>query len=139
MNTCIDALALVNNVKIATFQYSNGPHGQQNKPQPVGKTIPATYSTAPLKGQKITPVKHSDVPVELRSGLRRKSSAAVAKLMDKAGGPTAVGGDAYAAILEGRGINPNLARDNLSLARAVPNDIFRLQSKTASRLRKIIG
>lgn len=139
MSLGIESLALVHTVKTATFQYSDGPHGPQNRAQPIGKTSPATYSAVPRKGQKITGMKHADVPVELRAQLRRKSSASLARLMHKAGGPTAQHGDAYAAVLEERGVNPNLAKQNLSMARATPNDVFKPQTKTATRLRKILG
>lgn len=137
MSTGIETLALVNTVKLATFQYSDGPHGPQNRAQPIGKTLPATYSAQPRKGQKILGVKHSDVPVELRAQLRRKSSEALARLMHKAGGPTAKEGDAYAAVLEERGVNPNLAKQNIGMARTTPNDAFSAQ-KTASRIRKLL-
>ena len=132
MSVGVESLALASTIKLATFQYSDGPHGPQNRAQPIGKTLPATYSAAPRKGQKIIGVKHSDVPVELRAQLRRKSSSALARLMHKAGGPTAKNGDAYAAVLEARGINPNLAASNMQLARTVPNDTFFPQNKTAS-------
>lgn len=140
MSTGIESLALATTVKLATFQYSDGPHGPQNRPQPIGKTQPATYSAEPRKGQKIIGVKHSDVPVELRAQLRRKSSSALARLMHKAGGPTAQHGDAYAAVLEERGVNPNLAHTNMQMAKTTPNDSFSPQNKTASfRIRKLLG
>ena len=140
MSIGIEAIARGNTVKLAAFQYSAGPHGKQNRAQPIGKTQPATYSAMPRKGQKIIGVKHSDVPVELRAQLRRKSSSALARLMSKAGGPTAQHGDAYAAVLEERGINPNLATTNMNMARTTPNDTFYPQNKTASwRIRKILG
>jgi hypothetical protein len=140
MSVGIESLALASIVKTATFQYSDGPHGPQNRAQPIGKTLPATYSAVPRKGQKITGVKHSDVPVELRAQLRRKSSSALARLMQKAGGPTAQHGDAYAAVLEERGVNPNLAATNMNMARTTPNDVFRPQNKLASvRLRDLLG
>ena len=139
MSVGIESIALASSVKLATFQYSDGPHGPQNRAQPIGKTAPATYSAVPRKGQKIIGVKHSDVPVELRAQLRRKSSESLARLMNKAGGPTAQHGDAYAAVLEERGINPNLAKQNLAMARTTPNDVYRPQAKTASRIRKILG
>ena len=140
MSVGIESIALAHIVKLATFQYSAGPHGPQNRAQPIGKTQPATYSAEPRKGQKILGVKHSDVPVELRARLRRKSSSALARLMHKAGGPTAKNGDAYAAVLEARGINPNLANTNMQMARSTPNDTYYPQNKTASlRLRKLLG
>jgi hypothetical protein len=140
MSVGIESLALASIVKTATFQYSDGPHGPQNRAQPIGKTQPATYSAVPRKGQKIIGVKHSDVPVELRAQLRRKSSSALARLMHKAGGPTAQHGDAYAAVLEERGVNPNLAATNMTMARTAPNDTYFPQNKTASlRLRKLLG
>ena len=140
MSLGIEAIALAHIVKLGTFQYSDGPHGPHNKAQPIGKTQPATYSAVPRKGQKIIGVKHSDVPVELRAQLRRKSSSALARLMSKAGGPTSEGGDAYAAVLEARGINPNLAPTNMGLARVTPNDTYFPQNKTASaRIRKLLG
>jgi hypothetical protein len=137
MSLGIESLALVNTVKVATFQYSDGPHGPQNRAQPIGKTLPATYSAQPRKGQKILGVKHSDVPVELRAKLRRKSSESLARLMHKAGGPTAKEGDAYAAVLEERAVNPNLAKQNMGMARTTPNDAFAAQ-KTAARIRKFL-
>lgn len=140
MSVGIESIALASTIKLATFQYSDGPHGPQNRAQPIGKTQPATYSANPRKGQKIIGVKHSDVPVELRAQLRRKSSSALARLMHKAGGPTAKNGDAYAAVLEARGVNPNLANTNMPLAKSTPNDMYFPQNKTASfRIRKILS
>ena len=129
---------MVNSVKLAGLQYSSGPHGPGNQVQPYGKTLPATYSAEPRKGQKINPLKHSDVPVEVRTQLRRKNSDIIANLMAKAGGPTSPEGDAYAAVLEERGINPNLAGSNLNMARTTPNDVY-FPQKTASRIYRILS
>lgn len=78
------------------------------------------------------------MPVEVRAQLRRKNSDIIANLMAKAGGPTSPEGDAYAAILEERGINPNLAQTNMNMARTTPNDIF-FPQKTASRIYRLLS
>lgn len=96
-------------------------------PRPVGKTLPATYTTAPSKGQLSNPIKHSDVPTEVKRALRRRSSADLAREMRDAGGPTAPEGDQFAAVLAERGVNPNLAPTNLQLAKTTPNDIYQRQ------------
>lgn len=122
-------------IKSAMFQYTDGPHGPGNRPQTIGKTQPGTVTAQPRKGQKSTPTKHSNVPIELRASLRRVSSSALGRKLEKAGGPTSKEGQAYAAVLEERAVNPNLAAKNINLARQAPNDVFRPQNKTASFVR----
>jgi hypothetical protein len=100
-------------------------------PYAVGKTLPASYSTSPSKGQLSNPLRSSDVPVEVKQRLRRRTSASLARAMQDAGGLTSKEGDQYAAVLAERGINPNLAASNLQLARATPNDVYQRQ-KSAS-------
>jgi len=128
----VNVLALSRQIKVAGFL----PSGELVvAPHPVGKTLPATYTTQPAKGQLINPLKHSDVPAEVKQRLRRRSSQSLAQSMQDAGGPTAPEGDQYAAVLEERAVNPNIAPQNLGLARMTPNDMFQRQ-KTA-RLAKI--
>lgn len=125
--------------KHATFQYSDGPHGPRNREIAVGRTLPANYSTAPMRGQLSPPTKHSDVPVELQRQLSRSGSAALARRLQKAGGVTSPEGDMYAAVLEARGVNSQLAAlnpRNMYAARTMPNDLFQRQ-KTA-RLRSAV-
>lgn len=98
---------------------------------PVGKTLPATYSAAPSKGQLVPPIKHSDVPTEVKRRLRRRSSASLAQSMQSAGGPTAPEGDQFAAVLEERAVNPNLAPQNLQLAKQTPNDVYQRQKRAS--------
>ncbi len=123
--------------KEAFFSYSAGAHGKGLATNPVGKTQPASYTTAPRKGQKSAPTKHSDVPIETRARLRRVPSAALARRMQKAGGPTSPEGDAFAAVLEERGINPNLANTNLQMAKSTPNDLYYPRAKTAALKKEI--
>lgn len=98
---------------------------------PIGKTLPATYNTLPSKGDMVPPIKHSDVPTEVKQRLRRRSSASLAESMQSAGGPTAPDGDQYAAVLEERAVNPNLAAQNLPLARQTPNDVYQRQKRAS--------
>lgn len=106
---------------------------------PVGKTLPATYTAQPAKGQLSFPLKHADVPAEIRQRLRRRSSASLAQSMADAGGPTAPEGDQYAAVLEERAVNPNLATTNLQMARTTPNDIYQRQKVAELSLRIRLG
>ena len=121
--------ALINLTKQAALNYTDGAHGPGNQPQVIGKTVPGTITTQLRKGQKSPATKHSDVPIELRKKLRRKHSSDLARAMHKAGGPTAPEADAYTAVLEERGVNPNLAEHNLALAKQAPNDMYFLRNK----------
>ena len=120
----VRAWALIQQVKTSALNYTDGAHGPGNQPQVIGKTVPGTITTQLRKGQKSPATKHSDVPYELRKKLRRKHSSDLARAMHKAGGPTAPEADAYTAVLEERGVNPNLAETNLNLARNAPNDTY---------------
>lgn len=122
-------------IKSATFQYSDGPHGEHNQTVRIGKTLPGTITAVPRKGQKITPLKHSNVPFELREKLRRLSSKTLGRKLEKSGGPTSKDGQAYAAVLEERAVNPNLAPKNTRMAKVIPNDVFNPQTKQASYIR----
>jgi vancomycin resistance protein YoaR len=123
----VNVLTLSRQIKVAGFL----PSGELVvAPRPIGKTLPATYTTQPAKGQLINPIKHSDVPAEVKQRLRRRSSQSLAQSMQHAGGPTAPEGDQFAAVLEERAVNPNIAAQNINLARMTPNDVFQRQ-KTA--------
>tara|TARA_B100000214_G_C23960852_1_gene625190 strand:- start:1444 stop:1869 length:426 start_codon:yes stop_codon:yes gene_type:complete len=123
-------------IKSATFQYTDGPHGPQNRQESIGKTSPGTVTAQPRKGQKSIVTKHSNVPIELRAKLRRVSSKNLARKMRKAGGSTSKDGQAFTAVLEERGVNPNLAEKNPTLAKALPNDVYKPRNvKTASAIR----
>lgn len=123
----VNVLTLSRQIKVAGFL----PSGELVvAPHPVGKTLPATYTTQPAKGQLVNPLKHSDVPAEVKQRLRRRSSASLAQSMAHAGGPTAPEGDQFAAVLEERAVNPNIAPQSIQLARMTPNDVFQRQ-KTA--------
>lgn len=137
---CPDTYALSRALrKLASFQYSDGPHGPHNREIAIGKTLPATYAAIPLRGQLSPVTRHSDVPQELQHQLSRASSRTIARRLQKAGGVTAAEGDMYAAVLDARGVNSQLAALNprdMQSARSVPNDLFQRQ-KTA-RLRGLI-
>lgn len=107
-------------------------------PHAIGKTAPATYTTAPSKGQLSNPLKHSDVPTEVKRRLRRRSSSSLARAMQDAGGATAPEGDQFAAVLAERGVNPNLAATNMQLARMVPNDVYQRQKQASAALDAVI-
>jgi len=107
-------------------------------PHAIGKTAPASYSTSPSKGQLSNPVKHSDVPTEVKRRLRRRSSGSLARAMRDAGGPTAPEGDQFAAVLAERGVNPNLAASNLQLAKMIPNDVYQRQKRASSPIDALI-
>jgi len=127
--------------KHAAFQYSDGPHGPRNREIAVGRTLPANYSTAPMRGQLSPPTRHSDVPIELRRQLSRSSSPALARRLQKAGGVTSPEGDMYAAVLEARGVNSQLAAlnpRNMYAARTMPNDLFQRQVQKTARLRSTV-
>jgi hypothetical protein len=111
-------------VKEASFRYSDGPHGKSNRAMVIGKTSPGTVTDSPRKGQKSKPTKHSNIPYELRERLRSKSSVSLARSLEKAGGPTTAAGSPYAAVLEERAVNPNLAPNNINMAKSTPNDIY---------------
>ena len=123
-STSVRAWAIIGIVKQAALNYTDGAHGPGNRPQMIGKTLPGTITAQPRKGQKSMPTRHSDVPYELRAKLRRKNSQALARAMHKAGGPTAPEADAYTAVLAERGVNANLADQNLNFAKMTPNDIY---------------
>lgn len=110
-------------------------HYFQTRVNPLGKDegSPALTITPSLrKGQKNNPLKNMDIPMEIREPLRRGNSRQLAHAMRTAGGPMSANGRPYAAVLEERGVNPNIAATNVNLAKQLPNDIY----KTAS-LKKI--
>ena len=119
--------AILDRVKTAALKNSDS--DPASRLQVIGKTLPGTITDMPRKGQKSMPTKHSDVPFELRKSLRRKNSASLAEAMRAAGGPTSAEGEAYAAVLEERGVNPNLAGVNMGMAKATPNDIYYNRNK----------
>lgn len=106
--------------KESTFQYSD-----VLRTSPYGKTSPGTVTSALSKGQRSNPTKFMDVPLETRKMLRRKNGRELARDMERAGGATTPQGRAYAAVLEERGVNPNLARQDMNMARTTPNDMFK--------------
>lgn len=103
-------------------------HYLQTKVNPVGKdeTRPALSITSSLrKGQKNNPIKNMDIPMEIRQPLRKGNSRQLAHAMQTAGGSMSVNGRPYAAVLEERGVNPNLATTNVPLAKQTPNDLYK--------------
>jgi hypothetical protein len=106
--------------KISTFQYSDV---VQDRPHE--KRMPGTITAQRGKGQMSNPLKYMDVPLETRQALRRKNAKELARDMERVGGATTPKGRAYAAVLEERGINPNLARGDVNMARNTPNDMFK--------------
>ncbi len=103
-------------------------HYLQTKVNPVGKdeTRPALSITPQIrKGQKNNPIKNMDIPMEVRQPLRKGNSRQLAHAMQTAGGPMSVNGRPYAAVLEERGVNPNIATTNVPLAKQLPNDIYK--------------
>jgi len=106
--------------KRATFQYSDvvrkAPHEHK---------FAGTITAAPSKGQRSNPMKHSDIPVEVKRPLRKKNNKELARLMERAGGASAPNARKYVAVLEERGVNPNLAKENVNMARVVSNDMFK--------------
>lgn len=106
-------------------------HYLQTKVNPLGKdeTSPALTITPSLrKGQKNNPLKNMDIPMELRAPLRKGNSRQLAHAMQIAGGPMSTNGRRYAAVLEERGVNPNVATTNVPLAKQLPNDIYKRAS-----------
>jgi hypothetical protein len=103
-------------------------HYLQTKVNPLGKdeTRPALSITPSLrKGQKNNPIKNMDIPMEIRQPLRKGNSRQLAHAMQTAGGSMSVNGRPYAAVLEERGVNPNLATTNVPLAKQTPNDLYK--------------
>lgn len=120
--------------KRATYQYSDV---VQDRPHE--KRLPGTITAARGKGQLSNPLKYMDVPLETRKALRRKNAKELARDMERVGGATTPKGRAYAAVLEERGINPNLARGDMTMARQTPNDMFKraMYAGFADELEKI--
>jgi hypothetical protein len=103
-------------------------HYLQTKVNPLGKdeTRPALSITPSLrKGQKNNPIKNMDIPMEIRQPLRKGNSRQLAHAMQTAGGSMSINGRPYAAVLEERGVNPNLATTNVPLAKQTPNDLYK--------------
>jgi len=112
--------------KLATFQYSD-----VIKDAPHEKKFSGTITAAPSKGQKSNPMKHADVPVEVKKPLRKKNSRELGRLVERAGGTTAPAAKKYVAVLEERGVNPNLAKENVQMAKMVSNDMYKKAMYTA--------
>lgn len=106
--------------KVSTFQYSD-----VVKDAPHEKRFAGTITAAPSKGQKSNPMKHADIPVEVKRPLRKKNNKELARLVERAGGATAPNARKFVAILEERGVNPNLAKENVNMAKVVSNDMFK--------------
>lgn len=107
-------------LKRATYQYSD-----VLRDKPHDKMLAGTITAAPSKGQRNNPLKYSDVPVETKRTLRKMNIADLTRAMERAGGYTSTKGRQYAAVLEERGVNPNLSGTNPSLARQVSNDMYK--------------
>ena len=106
--------------KLATYQYSD-----VLRSSPYGKSVPGTVTSVRSKWQRSNPTKYMDVPLETKRILRRRNGRELARDMERAGGATSPEGRAYAAVLEERGVNPNLAKENINMARTTPNDMFK--------------
>lgn len=106
--------------KLSTFQYSD-----VVKDAPHEKRFAGTITAAPSKGQRSNPMKHADIPVEVKRPLRKKNNKELARLMERSGGASAPNARKYVAVLEERGVNPNLAKENVDMAKVVSNDMFK--------------
>ncbi|MGA1353386.1 MAG: hypothetical protein ACO32I_01175 [Candidatus Limnocylindrus sp.] len=107
--------------KEAWFQYSRSlrPHAELTA---AASGTPTAY---PRKGQKNNPMDNADIPYETRARLRKKNSKNLARSMERAGGKTTIQGRPYAAVLEERGVNPNIAKQNINYARVLSDDIYK--------------
>lgn len=123
--------------KEAWFQYSKSlrPHAELTA---AASGTPTAYLR---KGQKNNPMDNADIPYETRARLRKKNSKNLARSMERAGGKTTIQGRPYAAVLEERGVNPNIARQNINYARVLSDDIYKsaMYHAFADELEKISG
>jgi len=115
--------------KLSTFQYSD-----VVKDAPHEKKFSGTITSAPSKGQRSNPMKHADIPVEVKRPLRKKNNKELARLVERAGGVSSPNARKYVAVLEERGVNPNLAKENINMAKVVSNDMFKKAMYTAFAL-----
>ena len=106
--------------KLATYQYSD-----VLRDKPHEKMLAGTITAQPSKGQRNNPLKYSDIPAETKQSLRKMNIQDLSRAMERAGGATSPKGRQYAAILEERGVNPNLSGTNPQLARQVSNDMYK--------------
>jgi len=123
--------------KEAWFQYSRSlrPHAELTSAA-VG--TPTAYAR---KGQKDNSLDNADIPYETKARLRKKNSKTLARSMERSGGKMTIQGRPYAAVLEERGVNPNLAKQNVNLARVLSDDIYKsaMYSAFQDELNKIAG
>ena len=84
-----------------------------------------TITAARSKGQMNNPMKYADIPVETKRSLRKMNVRDLTRSMERAGGPTTPKGRMFAAVLEERGVNPNLSGKDPILARQASNDIYK--------------
>lgn len=106
--------------KRATYQYSD-----VLRDRPHEKMRAGTITAARSKGQMNNPMKYADIPAETKQSLRKMNVRDLTRSMERAGGPTSPKGRMFAAILEERGVNPNLSGTDPNLARQVSNDIYK--------------
>lgn len=123
--------------KEAWFQYSKAlaPHAELTAAA-VG--TPTAYVR---KGQKNNSLDNADIPYETRARLRKKNSKTLARSMERAGGKMTIQGRPYAAVLEERAVNPNIAKQNIGLARILKDDIYKsaMYSAFNDELAKLAG
>lgn len=106
--------------KRATYQYSD-----VLRDRPHEKMRAGTITAARSKGQMNNPMKYADIPAETKKSLRKMNVRDLTRSMERAGGPTSPKGRMFAAVLEERGVNPNLSGTNPVLARQASNDIYK--------------
>jgi len=106
--------------KRATYQYSD-----VLRDRPHEKMRAGTITAARSKGQMNNPMKYADIPAETKQSLRKMNVRDLTRSMERAGGPTSSKGRMFAAVLEERGVNPNLSGTNPVLARQASNDIYK--------------
>ena len=109
------------------------------KQNPEERTAAGAITSLPAKGQKSDPLKHADIPAQIKHRNRRISSSRLARQMERAGGQTTEKGRHYAAILEERGVNPNLQKENPVMARLSNNSLYKsaMWSAFSSELEKL--
>lgn len=106
--------------KRATYQYSD-----VLRDRPHEKMRAGTITAARSKGQMNNPMKYADIPAETKQSLRKMNVRDLTRSMERAGGPTSPKGRMFAAVLEERGVNPNLSGTDPNLARQASNDIYK--------------
>jgi hypothetical protein len=111
-------------IKTAGLRYSDTPYGTSGNP---GPPRGIDFSDIPRKGQKNNPLRTMNIPRENKQYLSKRNSRSIARSMARAGGPTSAEGATFSAVLQERGINPNLAqeRSTMGLSKVIHNDLYK--------------